>query len=66
MPESSERSALPMKQRAAVALHYLEDRPVDEIAELIGCADSTARVHLHRGRKALFAALGASKPEEVW
>jgi RNA polymerase sigma-70 factor (ECF subfamily) len=44
---------LPGKQRAAVALHYLEDRSVAEIAGLIDCSESTAKVHLHRGRTAL-------------
>ena len=44
---------LPGKQRAAIALHYLEDRSTAEIAEILGCAESTARVHLHRGRAAL-------------
>ena len=44
---------LPGRQRAAVALHYLEDRPVAEIAEILDCAESTAKVHLHRGRTAL-------------
>ncbi len=48
---------LPSKQRAAIALHYLEDRPVDEIAEVLQCAHATAKVHLHRGRQALAAAL---------
>lgn len=48
---------LPGKQRAAVALHYLEDRPTAEIAEILGCAEATARVHLHRGRQALAAML---------
>lgn len=48
---------LPGKQRAAIALHYLEDRPVDEIAEVLQCAHATAKVHLHRGRQALAAAL---------
>lgn len=45
--------SLPGQQRAAVALHYLEDRPVAEIADILGCAESTAKVHLHRGRTAL-------------
>ncbi len=45
--------SLPGKQRAAVALHYLEDLPVAEIAEILDCAESTAKVHLHRGRAAL-------------
>lgn len=44
---------LPGKQRAAIALFYLEDRPVDEIASILSCSPATARVHLHRGRRAL-------------
>jgi RNA polymerase sigma-70 factor (ECF subfamily) len=42
---------LPRMQRAAVALHYLDDLPVDDVAATLGCAPSTARVHLHRGRE---------------
>jgi RNA polymerase sigma-70 factor (ECF subfamily) len=44
---------LPRAQRAAIVLHYYEDRPVAEIAQLLGCSASTARVHLHRGRRRL-------------
>jgi RNA polymerase sigma-70 factor (ECF subfamily) len=44
---------LPRAQRAAIVLHYYEDRPVAEIAQLLGCSESTARVHLHRGRRRL-------------
>ncbi len=44
---------LSKNQRAAVVLHYLEDLPVVEIAEILGCAPNTAKVHLHRGRQAL-------------
>lgn len=44
---------LPGKQRAAVALHYLEDRSVADVATMLGCSEPTARVHLHRGRAAL-------------
>lgn len=51
--------ALSPQQRAAVSLHYLEDRSTPEIAELLGCSESTARVHLHRGRQALARHLGA-------
>lgn len=52
---------LPGNQRAAVALHYLEDRSVADIAEILDCSPSTARVHLHRGRAALASLLeGAS------
>jgi RNA polymerase sigma-70 factor (ECF subfamily) len=41
---------LPTMQRAAIALHYLDDLPVDEVAAVLGCSPSTARVHVHRGR----------------
>ncbi len=49
---------LPKRQAQATALFYLEDRPVSEIAEILECSPSTAKVHLHRGRKALGARLG--------
>lgn len=52
-------AALPGQQRAAVALFYVEDRTTAEIADILGCSESTARVHLHRGRQALGIALGA-------
>ena len=42
--------SLPGRQRAAVVLHYLEDRPVREIAEILDCSESTAKVHLHKAR----------------
>jgi len=48
---------LPGQQLAAVALHYLEDRSVADIAEILDCSESTARVHLHRGRNALASLL---------
>jgi RNA polymerase sigma factor (sigma-70 family) len=45
-------------QRAAIVLHYYEDRPTAEVATLLGCSESTARVHLHHARKRLAAILG--------
>lgn len=51
-------NALSPHQRAAVSLHYLEDRSTSEIANILGCSESTARVHLHRGRQALANHLG--------
>jgi RNA polymerase sigma-70 factor (ECF subfamily) len=45
--------ALPKRQSQAIALHYLEDLPVAEIAEILECAESTVKVHLHKGRKRL-------------
>lgn len=44
---------LPQRQAACVALHYLEDLPVAEIAQTLGCTSATVKVHLHRGRQAL-------------
>ncbi len=41
---------LPKRQAAAVALHYLEDRSVAEVASALGCAEGTAKAHLHKGR----------------
>lgn len=53
--------ALPRQQAAALALHYLEARTTAEIAAILGCAPSTARVHLHNGRKALATRLGVEE-----
>jgi RNA polymerase sigma-70 factor (ECF subfamily) len=49
---------LPTQQRAAVVLHYYADRPIREIAELMGTSSSTVAVHLHRGRNRLRGLLG--------
>lgn len=49
---------LPPSQRAAVALFYYEDRPVSEVADILGCTTSTAKVHLHKARQRLAALLG--------
>ena len=45
--------SLPERQAHAVALHYLEDMPVSEIARVLDIAEGTVKVHLHRGRLAL-------------
>lgn len=49
---------LPPGQRAAVVLFYFEDRPVIEVAQLLGCSPATAKVHLHRARRRLATLLG--------
>jgi RNA polymerase sigma-70 factor (ECF subfamily) len=41
---------LPVKERAVVVLHYVEDRPVDEIADLLECTPSAAKMRLSRAR----------------
>jgi len=49
---------LPRRQAQAITLFYLDDRPVSEIAGLLGCSESTARTHLSRGRETLALRLG--------
>jgi RNA polymerase sigma-70 factor (ECF subfamily) len=49
---------LPRRQAQAISLHYLEDRPVAEVADVLGCSENTAKVHLHKGRKNLAKRLG--------
>jgi RNA polymerase sigma-70 factor (ECF subfamily) len=53
------------KQRVAVVLFYLEDCPLVEIAHILDCEESTARVHLHRGRKRLAGILREEVSEDV-
>jgi RNA polymerase sigma-70 factor (ECF subfamily) len=54
--------ALPARQAECVALHYLEDRSVADIALVLGCKESTVKVHLHRGRTTLAARLSGPQP----
>lgn len=44
---------LPQRQCQVVALHYVEDRSIAEIADVLDIAENTVKVHLHRGRQAL-------------
>jgi RNA polymerase sigma-70 factor (ECF subfamily) len=57
--------SLPHRQAQAVALHYLEDSPISEIAAVMGCAESTVKVHLHRGRQALAAHLALRSRDDA-
>jgi RNA polymerase sigma factor (sigma-70 family) len=41
------------QQRAAVVLHYFEDRPLPEVASLLGCSHATAKVHVFKARRRL-------------
>lgn len=56
--------ALSARQRAAMVLHYVEDHPLDEIADLLGCSTSTAKVHLHRARRRLAAMVREGNSDE--
>jgi RNA polymerase sigma-70 factor, ECF subfamily len=44
---------LPKRQAQVIALHYLEDRSVLEIAHILECSANTVKVHLHKGRERL-------------
>ena len=50
--------ALPKRQAQALALFYLEDRSVADIAGILECAENTVKVHLHKGRTRLADRLG--------
>jgi RNA polymerase sigma-70 factor (ECF subfamily) len=49
---------LPKRQAQALALRYLEDLPVDQIAEVLECSSGSVKQHLHRGQRALAHRLG--------
>lgn len=57
---------LPPRQRSVVALHYLEDRPVAEIADLLGISVSATTSSLAKARQRLaetLAPLPTTSPE---
>jgi RNA polymerase sigma-70 factor (sigma-E family) len=49
---------LPRRQAQAVALHYLDDLSVADVAAILEISPDTVKVHLHRGRRALADTLG--------
>ena len=46
------------QQRTVLVLHVQEELAMSEVADVMGCAEATARVHLHRALTALRATLG--------
>ena len=58
-------AGLPVMQRAVVVLYYFEDRPSNEIAEILGMSQSTVRVHLSRARRRLAQILREEVNEDV-
>ena len=67
LEEAEERRAvesalrrLPLPYQAAVALFYLEDLPLKEVAEILGIPVGTVKTHLHRARRELRAAMSES------
>ena len=57
---------LPPMQRASVVLFYFEDRPVLEIAQILGVSDGSVKVHLHRARRRLAELLGEEVDEVAY
>lgn len=57
-------AALPPVQRAAVVLRFYEDLDYREIAALLGCAEATARSHVHRALTVLRGELGKEESDE--
>ncbi|MEZ0579333.1 SigE family RNA polymerase sigma factor [Nocardioides sp. MH1] len=52
--------SLPAAQRETLALHYLADMPIADVAATLGVPLGTVKARLSRGRAALTAALGDS------
>lgn len=50
--------ALPRRQAQVVALHYVDDLAVAEMAAILGCAEGTVKAHLHQARRSLARTLG--------
>lgn len=54
---------LPADQRAAVVLRHVDDLPVAEIAQILGCPVGTAKSHISRGLRRL-RELHAARPSD--
>jgi RNA polymerase sigma-70 factor (ECF subfamily) len=56
---------LPKLQRGAVALHYVDDLSVTEVAEVLGVSGGTVKSSLSRARSSLAPSLRSMLPGEV-
>lgn len=45
--------SLPRRQAQVIALAFVEDRSVRDIAGILGCGEETVRTHLRRGRRTI-------------
>ncbi len=55
--------SLSRRQAEVLALVYVEDRPIAEVAAVLRLGEETVRTHLKRGRAALAARLGSETSE---
>jgi RNA polymerase sigma-70 factor (ECF subfamily) len=53
--------ALPERQRAAIALYYIEDLSIAAIADILGVAAGTVKTSLFMARQSLAVSLGAEE-----
>jgi len=56
--------SLPRRQSQVVALHYLEDLPIAEVAAILDMAPGTVKKHLFDGRRELARRLRIEEDEE--
>ncbi|NEN77358.1 sigma-70 family RNA polymerase sigma factor [Nocardioides zeae] len=56
---------LPPRQRQAVVLRYLEDLPVERVAELMSIRPGTVKSNAHDGRRALHLLIEAQQQREI-
>jgi len=55
---------LPRRQAQSIALFYIYDLGVAEVARTIGCSEGSIKVHLSRGRATLARRLGETLEEK--
>jgi RNA polymerase sigma-70 factor, ECF subfamily len=56
---------LPKRQATALLLHVVEEQSYEDIARAMDCSESTARVHVMRGRERLARHLATELPNLV-
>lgn len=56
---------LPRRQQQAIALQYVAELSMDEIADVMGCSAGAVKSHLHRARESLRDSLAAWNEEEL-
>jgi len=56
-------AALPKRQAQVIALMFVDDLTVTEIATVLECEENTVRTHLRRARQSLAARLGVEDEE---
>lgn len=56
---------LPRRQQQAIALHYVAQLSMAEMADVMGCSQGAVKSHLHRARETLRGPLSAWTEEEL-